>query len=70
MKTYVEGHPLNKKEEAEEMSGIARMRGEFEERQRAKGLERSGREGGVMIGRGSGGWREGKLNVFVDGRGD
>ena len=51
MKSYAEGHPLNRKEEAEKMSGIERMRGEWREKERQR--EERGREG--------------KLNVFVDG---
>jgi hypothetical protein len=54
VKSYQEGHPLNKPEEAEVMSGIAKMREEF----RLKGGEGQGQtESG----------REGLLNVFVHG---
>ena len=43
MKSYAEGHPLNRKEEAEKMSGIERMRGEWREKQAKEGKGREGK---------------------------
>ncbi|KAF2829226.1 hypothetical protein CC86DRAFT_437011 [Ophiobolus disseminans] len=59
VKSYAEGHPLNKREDAEKMSGIERLRKEFREKQEK---EREQRE---MARKGD--ETEGKLNVFLHG---
>jgi hypothetical protein len=56
VRSYAEGHQLNKRADAERLSGIERMREEWSARQEMRRDEEEEGKG-----------REGKLNVFVDG---
>lgn len=59
VKSYREGHPVNKPEDAEKLSGIERLSEEYKMRQSQNQSQRRKQSGGV-----------GLLNVFVDGNED